>query len=142
MVNYPFNKYTMDQAIALYDTAMLQFMQSDNKTVQYANELVAKSCKAADVHDGKILIDVFTKIFHALVCDSLSHYLTQKLQVESCDIALQVEPLFRFQKDAGNVSNNNKSKYNSYKPFSKTPWNSSNTANVISTETTTSTTRN
>lgn len=52
LINYPLKKYATDQAIAEYDAVILRNMQPASMTAQqYADDLVAKLCKVADVFD-------------------------------------------------------------------------------------------
>lgn len=50
----------MDQAIPKYEAAILRYMQLANMTLQrYAEDLISKSCKVADLYDEGTLNDVF-----------------------------------------------------------------------------------
>lgn len=46
--------FATNQAIAEFDVTVLRYMKPSNTTpLQFADDLVAKSCKVADVHDGE-----------------------------------------------------------------------------------------
>lgn len=56
VVNYYLKKNATDQAIAKREAAVLRYMQPSIMTLQqYADDLVAKSCRVADVyHEGTL----------------------------------------------------------------------------------------
>lgn len=59
VVNYLLKKFATDPAIAGFDAAILLYMQAGNMTPeQYADDVVAKSCKVTDVFDKCTLNDV------------------------------------------------------------------------------------
>lgn len=62
----------MDQAMAEYEGAILRYMQSSNVTAQkFADKLISKLCKFADVYDESTHNCVFIERVDALVRYSL-----------------------------------------------------------------------
>lgn len=60
VVNYLLKKLATDQAITEFDVAIWRYMQLVNMTPrQCADELVAKSCKTADVYDKSTFNEAF-----------------------------------------------------------------------------------
>lgn len=54
-VNYLLKNYATDEGITKYDAKILRYVQPTNATLQlYTVDLVAKSCKAADVYDERL----------------------------------------------------------------------------------------
>lgn len=106
-------------------------------------DLIAKSCKAGDVHNEGTLIDVFIESIDTSICHSLSHYWTQNLQANLTNIAFQEKSFLSIQEGAGIVPNNNQGSYNADKRINRKPWNNNNLemANVINSQTLTSTPR-
>lgn len=72
LVNYFLKKYVTDQAIVEYDVAIFRYMQPAHMTLQqYAEDLVAKSYKVADVCDEGTLEDVFIESGDASILHSI-----------------------------------------------------------------------
>lgn len=72
---YLLKKYDTDEAIAEYDAAILWYMQRTNMNPQqYADDLVSKLCKIADVYNEGILNDAVIKGVDTLIHRSLRLY--------------------------------------------------------------------
>lgn len=88
-----------DQVIAEYDAAVPRYMKPTNMTSrQYADDTFAKSCRFADVYDGRSLNDVFIEDVNASVCHSFRYFLTQNPRSDLSDVAFQAESLLYIQK--------------------------------------------
>lgn len=75
VVNYFLKKLVKDQAITEFNAAILRYMQQANMTPQrYTEDLVAKSCKVADVYNKGTLNDVFLEEVDSSFRRNLSHY--------------------------------------------------------------------
>lgn len=78
-MNYFLKKLVTDLVIAKFDAAILWYMQLANITSQeYADYLVAKSCKVADVYDEGKLNDVFIERVISSIGEILRNYQAQK----------------------------------------------------------------
>lgn len=88
MVNYLSKNYATNQATAEDDAVVLRYVQPSNMTrQQYANDLVARSCKAADVFNESTLNVVFIKAYDTSIRHSLRIYRTSNLQAYLTDVA-------------------------------------------------------
>lgn len=78
----------MDEEKAQYDSAILRYMQPEKMTPpQYTNDLIAKSCKVADVFDKKTLKNVFIEGDEASIRYIMRHYWAQKPKADLSDFA-------------------------------------------------------
>lgn len=94
VVNYFLKNYTMDGAIAKYDTVITSYMQPTNVTFrQYANDLVYRSCSAAGVYSERILDDVFIEDLDVFMHHNVRHYWAQKPEGDLTDIAFKAKSL-------------------------------------------------
>lgn len=83
-------------------------MKPSNMTSQqYADNLVAKSCKVAVFYGDRTQSNVFIEGFYLSIRDSLRHYWAQKPQTDLNDIVIQEEYLPSIQKSTGKATNNN-----------------------------------
>lgn len=65
-------RYATDAAIAKYDVTILRYMQPASTTPQqFVDDLIAKSCKGADVYDMSTLKDVFIESIDVFIRLSL-----------------------------------------------------------------------
>lgn len=75
VVNYLLKKFVTDQAFVEYDATILRYMQPTNMTSQQiADDLIAKSCKVADVYEQSTLNDVSIEGVDASIRHSLREY--------------------------------------------------------------------
>lgn len=74
VANYLLKNSPTDQAITKYGIAILWYIQSANMPQQhYADALIVKSCKVADVCDQNSLIDVFIEGVDESIQNALSN---------------------------------------------------------------------
>lgn len=130
----------MDAAIAKNDVAILRYMQPASRTTQqFADDLLEKFCKGADVYDGNTLNEEFIEVVHASIRDSMQDYWASHPHAASTDIAFHVESLLAILKGSRNISYSNKVDY-SVKLYQKNPWQRA-LANSVNAEITTFSTR-
>lgn len=103
---------------------------------QYADDLVAKSCKVADVYDDWKLKNVFIEGVDACIRHSLRHYLARNPQADLTDIDFQAYSLLSIQREANATPENNQNNLTSDKLFNRKPLNSRKSANNVSTSAT------
>lgn len=77
------NKFVTDQAIIEFDAAILRDMQLANMMPQqYADNLVARSCKVAEVSDEGAFYDVIIDGTDPSIRHSVRHYWAQNAQAD------------------------------------------------------------
>lgn len=87
------------------DAAILRYIQPAIVMLkQNTDNLIAKSCEVADVHDEELLTGVFIEEVDSSIHHGLRHYLAQNPQVDLTDIAFQAKSLYSIQKGAGITS--------------------------------------
>lgn len=105
---------------------------------QYADDLVASSCKVVDVHDEWSGYDLFIEGVDQSICNTLSQYWAQNLQVDLADIVFKAELLRSIQKSAKITSTTNQSNFNQRNLQNRKPQNIHSSA-IIGKPNTTST---
>lgn len=84
------------------DAAMRSYAQAPGMTSkQYASDLIAKSCKVADVYVERTLNDAFIEGLDASISHSLRNYWPRNAQADLTDISFQAESLLPIQKASG-----------------------------------------
>lgn len=107
-------------------------MQPSNIATQhYADDIIAESCKDADLYDKEMLNDVFIERADASVPDSLRAYWGQNSLADLTDIACQAESMQSIRKDPTSTPYSNRDNGNSGKSFNRKLWKSRNSANNV-----------
>lgn len=105
VVNVFLKKYKTDQAIAIYDAAILRSVQKLNMTPQpFADISIAMSYKGPNLYDESTLNDVFKKGVCASISHSLSIYWSEKPQADITDIPFPAESQLSIKKGSKNAS--------------------------------------
>lgn len=105
-LNYLTEKFAIDLNIAECGAAILRYMQQSNiPSLQYADDLVAKSCKVTDAYGESILNDIFIELIDASIHDILRHHWTQNSQADLIHKNFSGELLLSIEK--GYVCNGN-----------------------------------
>lgn len=92
MVKYLSKKNAADQAIAEYDTTFLRYLQQANITPQqYDDDLIANSCKVANVYNEGTLNDLFIKEVDQSISHSLQNCCAANPGVDLSDIDFQAD---------------------------------------------------
>lgn len=75
VVDYLLKQYASEAAIVLYDATKLRYMHPASTTPQqFADKLIAESCKVTDVYDESGLKDVYIEGVEVPICYSLLDY--------------------------------------------------------------------
>lgn len=70
-VSYLLKKYVTDQALSKNVAAILRYVQPSNMARQrYTDDLIAKYCRDADLHDESTLADVFVEGIETFIMQS------------------------------------------------------------------------
>lgn len=116
--NHFLNKYATDQTLEEYGTSNDRYLRLVNTALhRCSDDLVAKSCKVAEVYDIRSLKHVFIESVAATIYYYLRHYWWRNLHAESNDIFFQEKflPIIRIR--AGNASKNNQGNHTTGKRF-------------------------
>lgn len=136
VMNYLSKKYKTDLAIVRNNVATLRYVQLSNMAPQqYADDLIAKSCKVVDVYYESTLNDVFIEGFDAGTKHSLRNYRITNSQEGITDIAFQAESLLTIRKGSGENLTNSHASTNSEKLYNRKPYKSRSIASNINRET-------
>lgn len=135
MVNRLLRKYATNQAIAENGAAILRYVQLSYVNPQhYANELIVKSCKVAEVFDERTLNDMSIEIVDASIMHSLRKYCRTNPHEILMDIALQAESLLYILKGSGNNVTGIYPNVTPANPCTRKPYNRRSVASAVTTE--------
>lgn len=119
IVNYPLKKNASKQATAEYDSEILRYEQPKIMTpLQFADDLMAKLGKVADLYHKSTVNDVFIERVNASIGHSLGNYCTKNPKL--------IFAISHFNRNAYCSSKNDRRKpqrHVSFNQFGKTlPW--------------------
>lgn len=141
-VTYFLKTFVTDQATAKFYAAILRYMQpAYMKPQQYAHDLVANTCIVADVYDEYTLNVVFTEGVDPSIRHSPRHFWAQNPQADLTDNTFQAESLLFIQKGVTIMSTTNQNTRSQGKTHNRKPWNNHYSANIVSSDTTKTSTR-
>lgn len=101
---YLLKKFTNGQAIAGLDFSISRHSQaSSTNTMQYAENLYAKSCKVADVYDESTLNGILVCGVDSAICHCLSNYWVSKPEANLTNIAFKALLLLAIQKGSAKL---------------------------------------
>lgn len=117
-------------------------MQSLSMTLQqYANDIIAKSFKVADVYDKTKLNPVFIDDIDSSIWHSLRNFCATHLQDDLTDIAFHAKSLPALQKRSRKHPTNIQQQTRLQKPYTRKPWKNRRGPNNANTDTTSTPTR-
>lgn len=90
--------------------------------MQHADDVYAKICKVADVHDISTLHDIFIKCVGRSICHSIREYWATHSHVDVTNIAFKAQSLVEVQKGVAKAANVNIQAASS-KIYQKRTWN-------------------
>lgn len=94
-------------------------LSSSITSQQYGDNIIAKSCKVADVYDESTLKGVFIELVDSSIRHSFRNNWTTHPEADLTEIAFQVESLLPIEKGSGNPSLDNQQQTSSKKLYTQ-----------------------
>lgn len=137
VVSYLLKTFATDQAVAEFDSLILRYMRpSSIAPRRYADRIMAKMCKAAEVYDKSTLSAIYVDGVDSSIRRSVRTYRATLPQAYLIDIEFWAELLLTLQNESGSPSPSNQKGSRSEKRYTFIPCNNCSSINNVNKDTT------